>query len=108
MFARHVSMRLKPITVSADFTKLVEAEIIPLMKQQKGFQDELVFIGAGGADVVAISLWDLKENAEAYGRSAYADVEKILAKVVDGTPAVKIYEVVNSTTHKITSRASAA
>jgi hypothetical protein len=52
-------------------------------------------------------MWDLKENAETYGRGAYAGVLKTLEQVVEGTPRVKTYEVSNSTFHKIATRATA-
>ena len=53
------------------------------------------------------SLWDQKENAEAYNRGTYPQVQKALAKVVEGTAEIKTYEVANSTLHKIAARASA-
>jgi len=49
MFARRVYMHLKPNTV-ADFTQKLEREIIPLLRKQKGFQDEISFIGHGGTE----------------------------------------------------------
>ena len=54
------------------------------------------------------SLWDQKENAEAYNRGTYPQVQKALAKVVEGTAEIKTYEVANSTFHKIAARVSAA
>ena len=101
MFARHVSMHLKP-NARAEFTQTLEKEIIPLLRKQKGFQDEIAFVAAGnGTEVVAISLWDKKEDAEAYQRGSYPEVLKTLAKVVDGTPEVRNFEVTNSTLQKI-------
>jgi hypothetical protein len=106
MFARSVSIRLKPNSV-AEFTQLIETETIPLLRKQKGFQDELTFVVPGGAEAVAISLWDQKENAEAYSRDAYSGVLKALGKVVEGTPQVRTYDVSNSTFHKIAARVAA-
>lgn len=105
MFARNVLLRLKPNSVT-EFTRTMENEIIPLLRKQKGFQDEITFYVAGGTDAVGISLWDLKENAEAYGRGTYPQVLNFLAKVVEGTPEVHGYEVSNSTFHKIAARAT--
>jgi heme-degrading monooxygenase HmoA len=100
MFARHVSMRLKPNT-RAEFAQTVENEILPLLKKQHGFQDEIVFVALGsGTEGVAISLWDKKEDAEAYHRGSYPEVLKSLAKVVDGTPEVRTFEVAHSTLQK--------
>jgi quinol monooxygenase YgiN len=100
MFARSVSFHLKPGR-SAEFTQLFDKEIVPILRKQTGFQDEIALVGPGGADAVAISVWDLKENAEVYARSAYASVVKALSPVVEGTPQVKTYDVSNSTFHKI-------
>jgi len=100
MFARSVSIRLKTNGV-AEFTRLIEKEALPVLRKQKGFQDELAFVVPGGGEAVAISLWDEKQNADSYGRNAYPEVMKALEKVVEGTPQVRIFEVCNSTFHKI-------
>jgi hypothetical protein len=107
MFARTVSLHLKPNSVR-EFMDTIDKEIIPLLRKQKGFQDEITFVVPGGTEAVGVSLWDQKENAEAYNRGTYSEVQKALAKVVEGTPQVQTYEVANSTFHKIAARASAA
>ena len=106
MFTRSVSMRLKPNNV-AELTRTLENEIIPLLRKQKGFQDEITLVAPGGLEAIGISFWDQKENAEAYGRTTYPEVQKALAKVVEGTPQVQTYEVSNSTFHKIAARVAA-
>jgi hypothetical protein len=106
MFARTVSFYLKPGR-AGEFTRLLDKDIIPMLRKQKGFQDEISLVAAGGAEAVAISLWDLKENAETYARSAYSGVLKALEPVVEGTPQVQTYEVSNSTFHTIGARATA-
>ena len=103
MFARNVTLHLKPNT-SAEFTRTVETDVLPLLRRQDGFKDEMTLVAADGADVVAISLWEKKENAEAYGRDTYPEVLKSLSKVVEGTPQIESYEVSNSTFHKIAAR----
>jgi hypothetical protein len=100
MFARTASIRLKSNTV-AEFTRLIEHEALPLLRKQKGFQDDLTFVVPGGGEAVAISLWDERKNADSYGRTAYMEVLKALGKVVEGTPEVRTFEVCNSTFHKI-------
>jgi heme-degrading monooxygenase HmoA len=100
MYARRVSMHLKP-NKAAEFTQKLEKEIIPLLQKQRGFKDEIVFFGADRTEAFGISLWDSKESAEAYNANAYAGMTKILANLVDGNPRVDTYEVSNSTFHKI-------
>jgi hypothetical protein len=100
MFARKVSLHLKPNS-AAEYTRRLDKEVIPLLRKQKGFQDEITFITTGGKDAFGISLWDRTEDAEAYNRGTYPEVAKLLASVVEGTPEVETYEVSNSTFHKI-------
>ena len=100
MFARRVYMHLKPNSV-AEFTKRIEKDILPLLRKQNGFQDEITFVGQGGTEAFGISLWDKAENAEAYNRGTYSEVAKILASVVEGVPQVETFDVANSTFHKI-------
>ena len=96
MFARSVSIRLKPNGVG-EFSRLIENAAIPVLRKQRGFQDELTFVVSGGGEAVAISLWDEKENADTYGRNVYPRVLKALGTVVEGTPQVRTFEVCNST-----------
>jgi hypothetical protein len=106
MFARKVSMQLKPNSV-AELTQRLEKEVIPLLRKQKGFQDEIMFVTPGEKEAFGISLWENKENAETYNRGTYSEVTKILARVVEGTPKVETYEVSNSTFHKIAAAVAA-
>jgi hypothetical protein len=106
MFARNVSIHLKPNS-SVAFTKQIEDEIIPTLRKQAGFQGELTFLTPGGAEAVGISLWDNKENADAYARTGYPEVMKNLNKFVEGTPKVQTYEVANSTFDKIVATVAA-
>ena len=106
MFTRIVSMQLKP-NAHREFTEKFEKDIIPTLQKQKGFKDEMLCIVPGGPEVVAISLWDSKENAETYNRGAYPDVLKTLANQVDGSPKVRTYDVEYSTFHKIAAHVAA-
>ena len=63
MYARCVSVKLTP-KGKAEFTNKLEAEIIPLLRKQKGFQDEITFIAPARNEALALSLWDNKDSAE--------------------------------------------
>jgi hypothetical protein len=106
MFARRVYMHLKPNSV-AEFTQRLEKDILPLLRKQKGFQDEITFVGQSGREAFAISLWDKAEDAETYNRGTYPEVTKFLAAIVERTPQVETFEVANSTFHKIAAAAAA-
>ena len=100
MFARRVYMHLKPNSV-AEFTAKIEKDVVPTLRKQKGFQDEITFVASSGTEAFAISLWDRAESAEAYNRERYPEVAKLLATVIDGPPQVETFNVANSTFHKI-------
>ena len=105
MFARTVSLQLKPNSVTA-CTQTIEKDIILLLRTQPGFQDEIAFVVPGGTAAVSVSVWDHKAQADAYHRSTYPAVLRALANVVEGTPQVHIYEVSNSTFHKLVAHAA--
>lgn len=100
MFARRVYMHLKPNSIN-EFTHKLEQDVIPTLRKQKGFQDEITFVSTSGSEAFAISLWDRSESAEAYGRGSYAEVAKLLGNVIEGPAQVENYNVANSTFHKI-------
>jgi hypothetical protein len=99
MFARHVTIKLKADSAK-EFSRIIENEVLPLLRKQKGFRDELTFINPERSLAVGISLWDAKEDAEAYNRKAYPEILKAISKLTEGTPTVETLEVANSTLHK--------
>jgi hypothetical protein len=103
MFARNVNIRIKPNGIT-DFNRTMEKEVLPLLQKQKGFRDELTLVSENGLEAVGISLWDRREDAEAYNRTIFPEVQKILSKVIDGAPRVQTYEVGSSTFHKVAAR----
>ena len=99
MFTRIVYLTLKT-NAAPEFSKLLEQKIVPTLREEPGFQDELLLIAPGGPDVVTISMWDSREDAENYARSTYQQVLRILENVIEGTPRVETYEVGYSTLHR--------
>jgi len=55
-------MELKPNSV-AEVTQLLERDVIPKLRKQQGFKDEIAFVPADGKEATAISLWEERENA---------------------------------------------
>ncbi|MGA8617416.1 MAG: hypothetical protein WB660_02705 [Candidatus Sulfotelmatobacter sp.] len=106
MFARNVSIHLKSNMLS-DYTRTFEKDVLPLLRKQKGFKDEITFAAPGGVDVTAISLWENKTDAEAYNTNTYPEVLKTLARFIEGTPKVQTSDVVTSTLHKLAAHATA-
>jgi hypothetical protein len=42
MFARHVSLCLKPNT-RGEFTRIFDKEVILMLRKQRGFRDDIIF-----------------------------------------------------------------
>ena len=100
MFARHVTVKLKPSTL-AEFTRVMENEILPWLRKQKGFLDTITLAAPNGREIVAISFWDQEENARVYNSTSYLEALKILKKLLAGTPQVRTFDVVSSTLQKV-------
>ena len=98
MFARNVYFHLKSSMLS-DYTRILENEVLPLLRKQRGFQEEITLSNPGSRDATAISLWDSKADADAYNTNHYPEVLRTLAKMIDGTPKVQTFESVTSTFH---------
>jgi quinol monooxygenase YgiN len=97
MLVRNVVIRLKPLALS-EFTRIFNAEIVPILRRQAGFLDAFTFsIAPTGTEVIAISLWSSEEAVEAYNASGYAEVLNSLSQVLDGTPRVRVANVISST-----------
>jgi hypothetical protein len=105
MFARKVSVRLRP-DAAGQFLEKMENEIIPLLRKQKGFLDELTLIGHNGKEIYAYSFWESSEDAERYERASFGKVTDLLAGLIEGAVRVHTYMVANSTFHKIAAAAA--
>ena len=53
MFARHVSIKLKAKS-APEFNRIIANEIIPLLRKEKGFEDEITFIAPERSEAAAI------------------------------------------------------
>ena len=103
MFTHQAIMELKANS-AVECARVFESEIIPLLRQQQGFRHQDTFITPELSEVVGNSYWDTQEYAEAYHRTGYQVVLKILSNVVEGTPTVENFSISNPTFHKITAK----
>ena len=100
MYARNVRIKLKA-NRAPELTRILEKEIIPLLRKQEGFQNEMLLIAPQRNEAIAISFWDKQLHAEAYNHITYLDVLRTLSKVVEEMPIVETFEVASSTTEEI-------
>jgi hypothetical protein len=105
MFARKVSMHLKK-DCSGEFIQKMENEIIPLLRKQTGFLDEITLLSQSGKEVYAYSFWENSADAEKYEQNAFPKATNLLSGVIEGALRVHTYTVANSTFHKMATVAS--
>ncbi len=88
-FARNVNFQIKA-GKEKDFTTLFEKEVVPMLRKQSGFLEEVTLVNPKNA--IGISLWDNRQSAEAYQTGTYPQVLTKLGSVIEGTPKVETYE----------------
>jgi quinol monooxygenase YgiN len=88
-FARNVHFQVKS-GKETELNNLFEKEVLPILRKQKGFQEEVTLVNPKGAHF--ISLWDSRQNADAYNTAAYPQVLAKLTPVIEGTPRLETYE----------------
>jgi hypothetical protein len=75
-----------------DYTQITESQVLPLLRTQQGFRDQIAFVTPNRSEALGISFWETREAAEAYSLTEYPNALKALANVVVGTPTVENFE----------------
>ena len=88
-FARNVHFQLKT-GKEKELGILFEKEVLPLLRKQEGFEEEVTLLNPKGA--YFISLWDDRKHAETYEKATYPTVLAKLNPFIVGTPTVETYE----------------
>jgi heme-degrading monooxygenase HmoA len=101
MFTRVVELTSKP-RKSRELSSLINDKVVPILKKQAGFVDEIVLVSDADSDrVLALSFWKTREDAERYQREQYNSVRETMQSVLEADPVVRTFEVHTSTGHKI-------
>lgn len=100
MFARTVSMRVKA-GKARDLVAMIEAEFIPRLRREEGFQDALILVAADGTEAIGLSLWSQRSDVDRYERNAAVQMTRRLAEFLDAVGTPQVLQVWNSTFHQI-------
>ena len=101
MFTRVVECRTKQ-GKNRDFSILLNEKVLPILKKQPGFVDEITLVSNTEPDrVLALSFWQTEADAERYHSEQYNNVTQILSPHLDTPPRVQTFDVDTSTTHHI-------
>ena len=95
-FARNVQFTVKNGKVD-EFNRLMHKEVLPLLKNEKGFRQDLTVLGSNTG--MSISVWDDRACAETYNTKTYPEVLKKLNPVLEGTPRVETYDTTFTMVH---------
>jgi len=102
MFTRVVELISKQ-GKSRELSSTINDKIVPILKKQAGFVDEIVLVSDVESNrVLALSFWKTSEDAERYQREQYNSVRATLQSLLEAEPVVRTFEVHTSTGHKIT------
>ena len=93
---------------SRELCNTIDEKVVPILKKQTGFVDETVLVSdADSNQVLGLSFWKSKEDAERYHREQYPRVHEMLKHLMDTEPTIRTFDVQASTTHQITARKAA-
>jgi heme-degrading monooxygenase HmoA len=73
-----------------EFHTLFRNEVLPMLKKQDGFKDELLLVQ--DQHVLAISVWNNVDAARKYESVTYPQVDKTLRPVMTGKPTVETFQ----------------
>ncbi|HXG94886.1 MAG TPA: hypothetical protein VNN73_21280 [Blastocatellia bacterium] len=74
----------------------MENGVIPLLREQEGFLDQITLISAERVEAMVITFWDGKESEEAFNRRQNPEILSQLLEVIEGNPKVDLFEVATS------------
>ena len=80
------------------FAQAFQDQVLPSLRAQRGFRDEMLLVVPGGPGIVAITFWDSREDADRFHRDAWPEVVKALANTVD-RPVLSTFQLAHSTLH---------
>ncbi len=106
MIARHIEVNLKPDRYN-EFKTLYENEILPIVRRQTGFLDEISLVTETKMDRhIVITLWKSKMDAENYHKRDFPKILDMLKPFLAGNPTVEYFTVEHTTFRKVESVAA--
>jgi heme-degrading monooxygenase HmoA len=102
MYTRVVELTSKS-GKARELANAIHDKVLPILQKQAGFVDEAVLASDTEAtQVLALSFWNSKEDAERYHREQYPAIHEMMRHLLEGEPVIRTFNVDSSTTHRIT------
>jgi heme-degrading monooxygenase HmoA len=87
--ARSIRFDIAP-NRNEEFHTLFRDEVLPILKKQDGFRDELLLVQ--DQHVLAISVWNDMDSARKYESATYPQLDKALRPVMSGKATVETFK----------------
>src|SRR6266496_869142 len=101
MFTRVVELKSKS-GKSKELTNTLNENVVPILKKQHGFVDEIALVSETEPDrVLGISFWDSREDAELYRREQFPKIHDSVRHLLEGEPVVRTFNMVPYSGQKI-------
>ena len=85
-----------------EFVTAWNNEILPTLRKQQGFVDEILLFGTEKPDLgVGLSFWKTREEAERYHREIFPKVAGSVGHLMEGAPTVRSFNVEAAATFHI-------
>jgi quinol monooxygenase YgiN len=92
---------------TAELCRTIEDKVLPILKKQHGFIDELVMVSENDPNrLIAQSFWKTRDAAERYVREQYETVLETVLPLLENAPDIHTFGVRISTAHKLTAAKS--
>ena len=74
---------------------MFESQVLPVLRKQTGFQDELVLLDNNRA--LLISFWDDRKSAEMYHSTTFPKMVEKVNLLIQAPPKVETYDIATTT-----------
>ncbi len=101
MYMLHIDGTLKP-GKKDEFLKAWSNQVLPLLKKQNGFIDEILLFENGTNHGCGLSFWKSQKDAERYQREVFHQASSHVDDFLEGAPTIRSFDVASSETFHIT------
>lgn len=98
MFVLVISAPVKTNAWGA-FAQAYQRQLLPSLRARPGFKDEMLFVVPGGPEMIAVSFWESRENADAFEHGAWSELLIVFGNLID-RPLVRGFQLAHSSLHE--------
>ena len=103
MYMMFIEGELKP-GKKDEFLNAWSSQILPLLKKQDGFVDEVLLFEEGSEQPRGLSFWETREQCEHYQREVFPQAKNFVQHLMHDKPKIRSFDVEAAEIFKITQR----